>query len=204
MTGLRLTLAVLVAGAAVVVLPATAHACSCVQPPPPSEAVRNYDVVFAGTVVRAEEESPAPVRTGDERVAVSSFAPVRYTFEVDAVVKGEMGMSTEILSPGHPVSCGAAFREGQRYLVFAYFGDDFRRTDDQGDPLWTNLCTPNQRLSPGEALPVPARNVEREIVGPPLEPPADGGVPAAAVVLAVTGLALVTYVLIRWRASPRR
>ena len=173
-------MAALAGTAAVVVVPGAAQACSCVPPPPPKKAVADYDVVFAGTVAHVEDpQAGARIMSGG--------GAVHYTFALDAVAKGPRAAEVQVSSAAGGGSCGANFRKGRRYLVFAYYGNDFERIED-ADTLWTNLCTPNERLKPDEALPIAARPVAAdEIVGPPLNPPAPG--PPAALVAA--GLLLV-------------
>ncbi|HVL63773.1 MAG TPA: hypothetical protein VM573_01245 [Actinomycetota bacterium] len=200
----RLWLVVGVAAASVVVMPEKALACSCAPAPPPQEAVDDFDAVFAGTVERAEDRSRPPKSRKGKPVGVSSFGPILYTFKVDAAARGDVISTMQVLSTGGGASCGASFREGKRYLVFAYFGHDLRDTGDPRDPLWTNLCTPTQSVGLNTPLPIAATPVaERELVGPPLDPAGErspwvfiGG----ATVIVVAAAVLV----LRLRRSPSR
>jgi hypothetical protein len=196
---IRTLLAAAAGIASVAVVPGVARACSCVPPPPPKKAVADYDVVFAGTVAEVED-SQAGARI------VSSGGAVHYTFALDAVAKGPRVREIQVSSALGGASCGANFRKGRRYLVFAYYGSDFERIKG-AESLWTNLCTPNERLKPDEALPIAARRVAAdEIVGPPPNPPAPG--PPVALVAAAACIALIVLaglvLVVRSRSAPGR
>lgn len=196
MKAARTIVATIVAAGGVAVVPGVAHACSCVPPPPPHKAVADYDAVFSGVVAVVEDPQKRA------RI-VSSAGPVHYTFDVDAVAKGPRRRTIEVSSALGGASCGAEFHKGRRYLVFAYYGSNFKRVR-ASDSLWTNLCTPNEELGPDEALPVAARRVGGdEIVGPPRNPPAPG--PSAAVVIAASVAVVVAGgLLIRARSARAR
>lgn len=126
-----------------------ALACTCAGPPSDVEALDDYDAVFAGVAV--DHEDPE----GDQPI-ISSGRPIVWTFAVDAVAKGEVSAEQEIISAASGVSCGYPFREGKRYLVFAYPGTDSKRVNDPDADLHTGLCTNTHKLELGEDLPFPS------------------------------------------------
>lgn len=190
MRTIRLALAAVLVAAAIAITPATAHACSCAPPEPPKKAAETFGVVFAGTVTEIDDPQAGALM-------VSSGGLVHYTFEVDAVAKGDVERNTVVSSARDGVSCGKRFKEGTRYLVFAYYGDEPRRTDDPDDRLLTNICTPTQKLGPDEALPVAAEPVGQEdIVGPPLKPPENGAFPVFPVAITAVIVVLAAALLV--------
>jgi hypothetical protein len=128
---LLLTL-MLVAGSLVFVVPGRAMACSCVPPPPFEKAVQEADAVFVGAAISSEQTS------GQRGFFPSTYGTFVYTFEVEEVVAGEVGPTVEVSSHSSGASCGIRFREGARYIVFAYEG---RRG------LETGLCSPTERIN---------------------------------------------------------
>lgn len=180
MNGSRLLLAMIVAAAAVVVLPATAHACSCVERSD-RQNFDDADAVFAGTVAHIDDpQKGSPV--------ISSGGPVYVTLEVDAVMKGEVGPTAEVTTALMSASCGYEFRAETRYLVYAY------ESEDGEGRLSTNSCSNNRPLSDGEPLPFAA-----ESPGAPESPPPEGGgtggFDGTATGIAV---AVVVGILLRW------
>lgn len=100
----RIVVAVgLVLGMAVVATPQPAFACSCMI----MDADRflgTYDAAFIGTVLSSDVES-----ADDDAV---------WTFEVEQVVKGELGETVEVLSHAQSSMCGFALSVGERTGVF--------------------------------------------------------------------------------------
>ena len=72
-------------------------------------------VVFTGTAVKRDE----PFSLG----VVTSADMIGWTFVVDSVEKGQVGDRIRVESPLHDGACGARFRFGQRYRIFAYERD---------------------------------------------------------------------------------
>lgn len=107
---------------AMVLLPGTARACTCVVPPPPEEALADADAVFLGKVAQIASARP------DE----NRLARVRVTFVVRESWKGVGSVYTDVYTARDGASCGFGFRKEETYLVYAY-------TD--GRTLRTNLCT---------------------------------------------------------------
>jgi len=93
--------------------PRGARACSCIVPPPPSEALAEADAVF--------EARPFSMNGGTGRAV--------YSFEVDRVWKGEIGDRVEISTALHSASCGRTYQIGTRYLIYARHNDKSGWTD---------------------------------------------------------------------------
>lgn len=149
------------AASTIALVPQPAFACSCAPPGSDLEAMQGSDAVFAGTVMSASDPQ------GDGRI-VSSGRPIFYTFEVDAVAKGDVDDRQQVRSAADGASCGFGFREGRRYLVFAYHG---RGEADPDEPLHTDLCTKTRGIARGAELPFAARDVsgDRDAPGPPVD-----------------------------------
>ena len=129
-------LILLVAGSALLLAPlltiqlatgaGRAHACSCLAPPPPLEALDGSSAVFTGRVVKS---SPG--------FYFDRFASVE--FEVETVWKGSV-TSTTFVYVWPEVACGyGRFRLGEDYLVYAY-RDAFPH-DEGDDILFVSLCS---------------------------------------------------------------
>ena len=157
--------------------PDRAFACSCMTPAPPLEAMANSDAVFAGKVVRIDTQ---------EGAITSSADPIKITFEVSRVWKGEQNSAIALATARDSASCGYPFMVGEEYLVYA-------NSSETG--LATGLCSRTMPLSTagqdlaalGEGVaPPPAEQSESS--------PALWGVAAAAVLL---GLALLGMMVLR-------
>ena len=101
----------------------TAQACSCVQATP-AESADRAELIFLGTV--GETALTNRGRT------VSSADPVRVTFDVQTVYKGEADATLTLETARDSASCGYAFQVGGSYLVYA------RAVDGK---LTTDLCS---------------------------------------------------------------
>jgi hypothetical protein len=144
---------VMLTTALLISLPAeNALACSCIEPPPDEVALRQSDAAFAGTPVAHDDPE------GGGKI-ISSGRPIIWTFQVDAVAKGDIVSQWEVVSAADGASCGYQFSEGKRYLVFAYYGDGFERVQDPDADLHTNICTNTRPLGANEELPFPADEV---------------------------------------------
>jgi hypothetical protein len=98
-------------------------ACSCVQMTP-EQALMNADAAWVGVVTAADGNDP-----------------VRYTFAVEQMVKGELAITVDVVSSRSGASCGMEFALAQRWRIYAKNGQ-------------TGLCSGNELL--GERVPVPA------------------------------------------------
>lgn len=134
----------------VVLVPATASACSCAI-----SGVRDHvyraDVVVVGTVI--EREPPQQVSSGD---------PVTYAVAVDRLLAGEAHATTEIRAAASGASCGLeGVRPGRRYVLFA--------TVDAQQQLRADLC--------GGTAPATAAYLRRveAVTGSGHPPVSDGG-----------------------------
>lgn len=88
-----------------------AAACSCGRGPLPlAEGVDDYDIAFSGIQVRREMTDSA------------SFHPVRLTFDVHQVFKGEVSSLTEVWT--NPPMCGVNYGgRGEVAVVGSTIGD---------------------------------------------------------------------------------
>jgi hypothetical protein len=149
----RIVVAIVVLVMASLFLPVRyAFACSCVPPGPDHGAVDDAVAVFSGTVLKTQ----APQ---EGKKIISSVLPIVYTFEVDAVVKGDVGSIEKVESPNSGASCGYRFRTGHRYVVFAH--------DEKDRAFQVSLCSNTRELALDEDIdfaasftPVPEREVE--------------------------------------------
>jgi hypothetical protein len=101
-------------------------ACSCAQVTF-EEALTNADAAWVGVVTAAEGNDP-----------------VRYTFAVEHMVKGELAITMDVVSSRSGASCGMEFALAQRWRIFAKNGQ-------------TGLCSGNELLGQGVPAPVPAQ-----------------------------------------------
>lgn len=145
---MKLLLAVLFAiGLASVPLERVA-ACSCAQSTP-EQAAEFADAAFAGTVVH---EQPVGAETGPVGAMAATvpapmpFGQIIYTFEVDGVAKGPVGLQVEVLAGGDGASCGMSFGLNERWLIF---------TTWDGAMHSTGLCSGNVPLEAGAGAPLP-------------------------------------------------
>lgn len=164
LAGLALGMAVLVAGPA-----PPARACSCV--PPSIDMLRDADAAFIGVYGgRTRVDTPA---AGDQPVLVGGQL-VEHHFAVQRVVKGDIAVGrVDVLSPDSGASCGFELSPGSRTGVLLY-----RR-----DGAWTSgLCS---------TLPV------EMLAAAPTQPGSSGGdsgpdvAPMLALGLAAIGMAVL-------------
>ncbi len=152
-------LLILIAGVWVFAQPGQGHACSCIEPGTPGEALENSASVFAGRVVSID----------DRLVLGSSLAPLIVEFEIGTVWKGPLHQSVELKTASDTASCGYSFVEGVEYLVYSRNGLD------------VNFCSRTRPLSEaqfdltelGAGRTIPG--IEPAATVPSPEPPSGGG-----------------------------
>jgi hypothetical protein len=116
----RFTCVLLVALAA----PRDAEACSCMPSGPPCQGFFEVQAVFIGTVRSMTLGPRAPTVTENLRVE----------FEDAVALRGVDGPAQTVMtSVPDGASCGYPFKEGGRYVVYAYRAKP-------GEPLRTNVC----------------------------------------------------------------
>ncbi len=121
----------------------TALACSLAGPEPTeAEYLARADVVFEGVAGARRERDP--------RATLPE--PVFYTFTVDRVVKGGVGVTQEVATNASGASCGIVFQEGARYRVYAKDVNGALRT---GLGSGTRLASADPSTVPRQAQPPP-------------------------------------------------
>jgi hypothetical protein len=114
-------------------LPHRASACDCGDPGPPCKAFANIPVVFAGRVVKIATISlKAP--SGDPYEDRLIF------LEVERSYRGSVGKTAEVVTGSDSSECGYDFRQGERYLVYAY-------PHPQSGKLYTGICQRTRPIS---------------------------------------------------------
>ena len=161
-----------------------AHACSCIPPRPPLEALERADAVFSGDVISISE----PKGLFGSWLA-SSTDPVTVEFRVHSVWKGEIHETLFIQTAWSSASCGFEFVQDERYIVYAREG-------------WVSLCSRTRSIDKAsedlKALgegPAPAPSVKRK--ESLLLTPVGVGV-------VVIGLAGVAIAFVLWRRQQSR
>ncbi len=91
-----LLVAILVGVTVPMLAPATAHACSCMAPPPPEQILADAPVAFVGTQVGRTAQA------GDANSVV-------LTVSVSDVYAGEVGPVVEIVTASDSAACGVDF-----------------------------------------------------------------------------------------------
>ena len=134
-------LVILLVGLWAIAHPGPSHACSCIEPGSPSEALERSAVVFSGRVVAID----------DRLVLGSSLDPLIVEFEVETVWKGPLHPKAELKTANDSASCGYSFVEGGEYLVYSRNGSEAslcsrtRPLSKAGDDL--------SELGPGQTVP---------------------------------------------------
>ena len=118
------------------VAPGQLFACDCGDPGPPCRAFARTAAVFAGWVTRIGTIS-TKLASGDayERILVS--------FEIERSYRGARGTSIEVVTDGGGGDCAYAFKQGQRYLVYA---SEFPEVGK----LYTSICSRTREISEAE------------------------------------------------------
>lgn len=141
---MRRILLVLALAAAALVLPSSprASACSCARFDV-RESLPKVDGAFVGSLLSRDD--PEPVNG-----AVSSGTSVRYRYQVEQTVKGEIPSGTvEVWAPAHGASCGMETPRGQRTGLLLRW---------EGDRWSSSLCAqvdPDQLIRAAQPLPPP-------------------------------------------------
>ncbi|MDQ8735286.1 hypothetical protein [Paenibacillus sp. LHD-38] len=91
--------------------PTAANACICVKSDAVLENKSSSDAVFEGTATSVKASSLSVFRSDGKTIKAS--------FQVNEVWKGHVAPSIEVLTADAEDSCGFAFKEGERYLVYA-------------------------------------------------------------------------------------
>lgn len=177
----------LLLGFVLALLPTTkAHACSCAFMEP-EEALNqgNVPAAFVGTLTAKEEAGQ-----GD-------FGPqIAWTFEVEAVLAGELDEVTTLTAPADDgANCGLNLQEGDRVGLILY---------SDGDGWSSSSCSTydaEAMLAAGD--PQPPTDGGSPVAEPPAESAASS-FPIVPIVLAVlgAGIVLAVVVLLARRARP--
>ena len=110
----------------------TALACSCADPGPSCQNTFQVDAVFTGTVlsITALPDDGPPLRPGEARMPRS----LRVELSIGEAFRGIQGSTVSLTTAGSGPACGYNFKQGERYLVYAYRAKD-------SDELVTGICT---------------------------------------------------------------
>jgi hypothetical protein len=154
---------------------------------PLADRVSAAEVVFVGTPTKGDKPQGG---------AVSSADPVRWTFDVDAVHKGDVTRTVDVISALDSASCGIPFEVGRPYLVFGVLDDE---------AVTAGLCGGTERL---DQIPVDDLASLGSGTAPAAESPDRAGAfSATSSGLLVAGIALIAalvlglVLVVRWRRS---
>ena len=111
----RLLAAAATLAAAILSFPTAADACSCAPGGPPCQAYFSADAVFVGTVQSIE------LRT--RGIADRDFERRLLRLAIDGPSHGLKGTSVDAWTGSGRGDCGFAFKQGERYVVYARGGD---------------------------------------------------------------------------------
>ncbi|HZO15696.1 MAG TPA: hypothetical protein VFB62_20630 [Polyangiaceae bacterium] len=148
-----------VVGAALSTVAPTAFACSCMQPPPPAQALADASRVFEGEVKTVNQAEPGHV------VA---------TFRVLRAWKGVNEPEVVVHTAGDSAACGLGFAAGQRWLLYAHLHENNTHA---------NLCSRSTQESAGDiaALGPPSFTPASDApIPPPSQPPPSAPSPTPA------------------------
>jgi len=118
---LRIVRCFLTIVATVLAWPSTAHACSCGGAPSSAAAIRGADLIFVGTVARAERPSPHSQKNADGSIGVGGPAPLVATFDVAHTYLG--APARQVVVVGNGTDCDQSFEPGEGWLVYARVHD---------------------------------------------------------------------------------
>lgn len=117
-TARSLLVGLVMAGGAVLAVPGTAHACSCIAAGP-TQYLEWADAVVWAEVVESQQPSPP-------------IGKARYLLEVDRVYKGQVSRSAQVDSEASSAACGLEGIESGRSYAFFLEGE--------GSPYFATLC----------------------------------------------------------------
>ena len=117
-----------------VIDPSAAVACSCVSMTQ-AQMVDNANVIFAGTVTDTAGGASFGLGPGGCYQRTGTGDPVKVTFAVETVYKGDIARTVTVSTAFGSASCGYVFVAGKKYTVFA--------TTAPNGGLATNLCSGN-------------------------------------------------------------
>jgi len=117
-------------------LPASASACSCGGGGEPCQAYGSAAAVFVGTVTGVRDLPPLERDEARRREDAGEYSWGRrvYKFSVEQTFLGTTGPEAEVGTGTGSGDCGYSFKQGERYLVYAYHYSRDRR-------LKTSTCT---------------------------------------------------------------
>ena len=142
--------------------PDCASACSCAVFGSKKQvewALSHQGTVFSGEVVHFEKSSPPNKKKmigGKMRTIIMGGGTATATMRVSEVWKGPKQETLEVRTPVSGMSCGYPFKEGQKYLVYAYGKQDLK----------VDLCSGTKPLSKAGA--------DLMVLGDGEKPTADG------------------------------
>jgi protocatechuate 3,4-dioxygenase beta subunit len=116
---------------ALLLLPAPAKACSCMDPGPPCQAYGAAAAVFSGQVIEITRFSSG---------AQPSYGQRLVRFAISEAFRGVSGGSAETITGAGGGDCGYPFKVGESYLVYAY-----RPPND--DRLYAGICSRTRPMS---------------------------------------------------------
>jgi hypothetical protein len=115
----------------------TVDACTCGRVSP-CESYANASVVFVGLVTKTSMV-PAKMRLPPNAVSATSTSGSTYAhFKVEEIFRGASVKEVEVSGDG--TTCDYSFKQGERYLVYAYQSPD-------GKTLHTTMCSGTAPLS---------------------------------------------------------
>lgn len=94
-----------------------AVACMCMGTPSPCASFKETPVVFVGLVTSIKEDKVDIVRFGEKQTVRTGLLA---HFTVEEPLKGITQKTVEVGTGGGGGDCGYPFKEGRRYLVYAY------------------------------------------------------------------------------------
>ncbi len=94
-----------------------AVACTCMDTPSPCASFKDTPVIFVGLVTSIEEHKIEIVRFGEKQTIRTGLLA---HFTVEEPLKGIDQITVEVATGGGSGDCGYPFKQGRRYLVYAY------------------------------------------------------------------------------------
>jgi|SRR5271155_4386289 len=132
--------------AALLLVPATSHACSCIGPQPICSAYWQSQVIFRGRVAEQTlfSSTNETVKNLDGSYSIiQGPGYYRVRFSVLEMFRGEsQSKEIDILTNEQSSGCGFPFITGAEYLVFTY-------ANANTNELWTSTCSHTHELEPG-------------------------------------------------------